>query len=142
MALSNKERVGRVLEALKAGLGPFVIREYRMTYTKKGYINEMDQVLASPSYPGLPAGAWADKASLLAALDTHGCLHLMWRRWNDIFQAKLGHTARSYVSELIGARNNWAHQAAFGNDEAYRIADTAARLLKMVTAPDQAAYVG
>ena len=142
MALSNKERVGRVLEALKAGLGPFVIREYRMTYTKKGHVNEMDQVLASPGYPGLPAGAWADKASLLAALDTHGCLHLMWRRWNEIFQAKLGHTARSYVSEMISARNNWAHQAAFGNDEAYRIADTAARLLKMVSAPEQAAYAG
>jgi hypothetical protein len=50
--------------------------------------------------------------------------------------------ARSYVSEMIEARNNWAHQATFSNDEAYRIANTAARLLQMVTAPEQAAYVG
>jgi hypothetical protein len=130
------------LEALKDGLGPFILREYRTIYTPQGYVNEMDSVLASPSYPGLPEEAWADEEALLAALDTHACLHLMWRRWNEVFQDKLGHTARSYVSEMIGARNNWAHQTAFTNDEAYRIADTAARLLKMVTAPEQAAYVG
>lgn len=35
MALSNKERVGRGLDALKAGLAPFVIREYRMVYKKR-----------------------------------------------------------------------------------------------------------
>ncbi|MDY6878338.1 MAG: DUF499 domain-containing protein [Chloroflexota bacterium] len=142
MALSNKERVGRVLEALKDGLGPFILREFRTVYSQRGYINEIDNTLASPGYPGLPDAALSDDQALLAALDTHGCLHLMWRRWNDVFQDKLGHTARSYVSEMIGARNNWAHQGAFSNDEAYRIADTAARLLKMVTAPEQAAYVG
>ncbi len=142
MALSNRERVGRVLEALQDGLRPFILREYRTVYTPHGSVNEMDSVLASPSYPGLPDEAWADDKALLAALDTHACLHLMWRRWNEVFQEKLGHVGRSYVSEMIEARNNWAHQAAFSNDEAYRIADTAARLLKMVSAPEQASDVG
>ena len=142
MALSNRECVGRVLEALKDGLGPFILREFRTVYSQQGYANEIDATLASPGYPGLPDEALSDDQVLLAALDTHGCLHLMWRRWNDVFQDKLGHTARSYVSEMIGARNAWAHQGSFSNDEAYRIADTAARLLNMVTAPEQAAYVG
>jgi len=141
MALSNKERVGRVLEALKDGLGPFTLREYRTVYTQKGYVSEIDAVLASPSHPGLPGEVWSDQGALLAALDTQGCLNLMWRRWNDVFQDKLGHVGRSYVSEMIEARNNWAHQAAFSNDQAYRIADTAARLLKMVSAGEEAAYV-
>jgi len=130
------------LEALKDGLGPFILREFRTVYSQRGYVNEIDTVLATPGYSGLPDAALSDDQALLAALDTHGCLHLMWRRWNDVFQDKLGHAARSYVSEMIGARNNWAHQSSFSNDEAYRIADTAARLLKMVTAPEQAAYVG
>jgi len=142
MALSNRERVGRVLEALKDGLGPFILREFRTVYSQRGYANEIDAVLASPGYPGLPDEAFSDDRALLAALDTHGCLHLMWRRWGEVFQDKLGHVARSYVSEMIEARNRWAHQNAFSNDEAYRVADTAARLLQMVTAPEQAAYVG
>ncbi|MBK7919048.1 MAG: DUF499 domain-containing protein [Chloroflexi bacterium] len=65
----------------------------------------------------------------------------MWRRWNDVFQDKLGHSGRSYVSELLQARNDWAHQKPFSNDEAYRVADTASRLLKMVSAGDKAAQV-
>jgi hypothetical protein len=31
---------------------------------------------------------------------------------------------------MLKARNGWAHQRAFGNGKAYRIADTAARLLE------------
>jgi hypothetical protein len=141
MALSNRERVGRVLEALKEGLAPFILREYRTAFTERGYVNEMDTALVTASYPGLPEEAWTSDEALLQELDVHSCLHLMWRRWNDAFQEKLGHVGRSYVSEMIEARNNWAHQAGLSNDEAYRIADTAARLLKMVTAAEQAAEV-
>ncbi len=140
MALSNRERVGRIMQALKDGLAPFIIREYRQTYGQR-YGEEMDAALATPGYPGLPADAWTSTEALLDALDAHACLHLMWRRWNDVFQEKLGHVGRSYVSEMIEARNNWAHQAAFSNDEAYRIADTAARLLRMVSAAPEAARV-
>lgn len=141
MALSNRERVGRVLEALKGGLGPFVLREYRTAYTANGYVNEIDTVLATPGYPGLPQAAWSGEAALIAALDTQACLNLLWRRWNDLFQDKLGHVGRSYTSEMIEARNEWAHQGTFSNDQAYRVADTAGRLLKMVSAGEQAAQV-
>jgi predicted AAA+ superfamily ATPase len=140
MALSNKERIGRVLDALRDGLAPFIVREYRMTF-KNSYVDEISYALSSSSHPGLPEQAWSDEDALLEALDTQGCLNLMWRRWNEAFQDKLGHVARSYISEMIEARNRWAHQNAFSNDEAYRIADTAARLLKMVNAADQAAQV-
>ena len=140
MALSNKERVGRVLDALCDGLGPYIIREYRMVYKSKA-VDEMDNALRTGSYHGLPDEAWSEKDALLEALDLHGCLNLMWRRWMEVFQDKLGHVARSYVSELMEARNTWAHQGAFTNDAAYRAADTAARLLKMISAAEQAALV-
>jgi len=35
MAVSNHERVGKALELLKAGLGPFVEREFQNTYGER-----------------------------------------------------------------------------------------------------------
>ncbi len=139
MAISNRDRVGRIMDALREGLGPFVVREYRMIY-KKDFAREIGAVLTTDRYE-LPREAFADEQTLIDAIDTQGWLHLMWKRWNEVFQDKLGHVARSYTSEMIEARNNWAHQKAFTNDEAYRIADTASRLLRAVSAADQAAAV-
>ncbi|MGC9523052.1 MAG: DUF499 domain-containing protein [Anaerolineae bacterium] len=140
MALSNRERVGRILESLREGLLPFIVREYKSTFGDRALI-EMDDALGTPGHPGLPEEAWTDPAALSEVLDTHACLHLMWRRWNEVFQDKLGHVARSYVSEMIEARNNWAHDGAFTVDQAYRVADTATRLLKAVSAAEEAEAV-
>ncbi len=127
------------MDALREGLGPFVVREYRMVY-QRDFAREFDAVLTTDRYE-LPREAFADEQTLIGAIDTQGWLHLMWKRWNEVFQDKLGHVARSYTSEMIEARNAWAHQKAFTNDEAYRIADTASRLLRAVSAADQAAAV-
>ncbi|MBK8988277.1 MAG: DUF499 domain-containing protein [Chloroflexi bacterium] len=139
MALSNRERVGRVLETLKEGLAPFAVRECRMVY-KGDFAREIDAALTSNAYE-LPRNAFQDADTLINSLDVHNVLNLMWRRWNEVFQDKLGHTGRSYVSEMMQARNDWAHQKPFSNDAAYRMADTASRLLKMVSAGEQAAQV-
>ncbi len=140
MALSNRERVGRIMEALREGLAPFIVREYRTVYGQ-GTLGEMDAALSTASYPGIPAEAWQDDAALAASLDVAACLNLMWRRWNEVFMDKLGHNGRSYTSELMTARNAWAHQEAFTTDDAHRVADTAGRLLKAVSAADAAATV-
>ena len=140
MALSNRERVGRVLEQLTAGLAPFVIREYRMVY-KGEVVREIDAALTTGAYE-LPREAFKSVDTLVAALDTQNTLKLMINRWNEVFQTKLSYTGRSYVGELLTARNDWAHEKkAFTADEAYRVADTAGRLLKMVSAAEQAASV-
>ncbi len=49
MALSNRERVGRVLDALTAGLAPFIIREYKQYY-RSDYKQEIDRALTTYSY--------------------------------------------------------------------------------------------
>jgi hypothetical protein len=59
------------MEALKDGLGPFILREFRTVYSQRGYVNEIDNTLATPGYPGLPDAALSDDKALLAALDTH-----------------------------------------------------------------------
>ncbi|MCB8944346.1 MAG: ATP-binding protein [Ardenticatenaceae bacterium] len=139
MALSNRERVGRVLEGVNVGLAPFVVREYRMVY-RSDFMRTIDATLTTQAYE-LPRQAFDDVNTLIANLDVHNVLNLMLRNWREVFQDKLGHVGRSYVSELFNARNDWAHQKAFTNDEAYRVADTAVRLLKMVSAGEQAAQV-
>lgn len=140
MALSNKERVGRVLDTLREGLLPFILREYRATF-KGDFLREIDAALSTNTFDGLPPAAYTDETTLRNTLDTHACLNLMWRRWGDVFQDKLGHPGRAYISEMIQARNDWAHTGKFDNDQAYRIADTASRLLKMISAGDEAARV-
>ncbi len=139
MATTNRDRVARVMDLLKEGLGPFVLREYKMVY-RKDYGREIFEALRSERYEP-PQDAFESEDTLLAHLDVHGWLNLMWRRWNEVFSQKLGHAERAYVSLLMDARNKWAHQAAFSNDDAYHVADTAARLLGAISAGDQMAEV-
>jgi len=136
MAKSNRDRISEIMDALRDGLGPFVLREYRMTY-KKDFAREIDAVLTTNTHE-LPREAFNSIEALTAAIDTHGWLKLMWNQWNDVFREKLGFSERNYVSELMTARNDWAHQKSFTNDDAYRVADTATRLLQAIGAPRQA----
>jgi predicted AAA+ superfamily ATPase len=126
MAVSNHERVGKALELLKTGLGPFVEREIKSAMESKrldgqklrGYAD--DPVLANKPIPD-----W----------DVAGLLKLMWETWNEVFRKILGPAERSLVGELRGHRNKWAHQESFSSDDAYRALDSVGRLLVAVSAP-------
>ncbi len=143
MAISNRDRVARVMDLLKEGLGPYVLAEYKMAFKSKGYLQAVSDTLYSDAYelPQEVLTAMDIDAALLKAIDTQGWLKLMWFKWNDVFAQSLGHSERSYVSELMEARNAWAHQKAFNNDDAYRVADTAERLLRSVNRPREAEAV-
>ena len=125
MAITNHERVGKALELLKAGLGPFVEREIKAAIATnalsmekvKGFVD--DPILANKSI-----GEW-DAAALLK---------LMWETWNEVFRKTLGFAERSLVSEIRDWRNKWAHQEPFSSDDAYRALDSAGRLLSAVSA--------
>jgi predicted AAA+ superfamily ATPase len=125
MAITNHERVGKTMDLLKYGLGPFVQREFTNVYKDKagieaiGYLGE-DRLLAKKAIP-----EW----------DAAGLLKLMWEAWNDVFRRTLGPADRSLVSELRDLRNKWAHQQTFSSDDAYRALDSAGRLLNAVSAP-------
>ena len=74
--------------------------------------------------------------------DPHFLLKTMWRFWNDVFRQTLGHAERSLVSELMNARNDWAHRSKrFSSEDTYRILDSMHRLLEAVSAPDAAKTV-
>ena len=131
MAISNHERVGKALELLKGGLGPFVERELKSSYQGKAQAEACRLVGEDRLNAKNPIAAW-DAAALLK---------LMWEAWNDIFRRTLGPAERSLVQELRDHRNKWAHQQVFTSDDADRALDSMARLLTAVSAP-QADEIG
>ncbi len=125
MALSNHERVGKALDLLKTGLGPFVEREFENCYRERAHAEALrimgdDRLLAKQRPQDWDAAAQ---------------LKLMWEAWNDVFGRTLGRAERSLVSELRDQRNNWAHQKTFSGDDADRALDSTERLLTAVSAP-------
>jgi predicted AAA+ superfamily ATPase len=125
MAITNHERVGKAMELLKSGLGPFVDREFKSAYKDRA---------AAEASRFMGEDRLNAKRSL-ADWDAAPLLKLMWDSWNDVFRRTLGSAERSLVSELRDHRNKWAHQQAFSSDDAYRAFDSAGRLLTAVSAP-------
>ena len=125
MAITNHERVGKALELLKYGLGPFAEREYKNVFKDRAAA-EIRQLIADDRIN-------IDKS--VAEWDVAVLLKLMWDSWNTVFRLTLGHTERSLVSELREYRNKWAHQESFTSDNTYRALDSASRLLAAVSAP-------
>ena len=126
MAITNHERVGKALELLKAGLGPFVDREVKGALESRRLdAFKLRDYAEDPVLANKPTAEW----------DVAGLLKLMWETWNDVFRRILGPAERSLVGELRGHRNKWAHQESFSSDDAYRALDSVGRLLAAVSAP-------
>jgi predicted AAA+ superfamily ATPase len=125
MAITNHERVGKAMELLKSGLGPFVEREFKSIYKDRAAA-EVTKFLGDDRLNAKKAITDCDVAALLK---------LMWESWNEVFRLTLGPAERSLVNELRDHRNKWAHQHPFSGDDAYRALDSAGRLLTSVSAP-------
>ena len=63
MAITNHERVGKALDLLRAGLGPFAEREF-MGATRTSRRSRRSRTLARPDLAGKPISQW-DAAALL-----------------------------------------------------------------------------
>ena len=127
MAITNHERVGKALDLLKAGLGPFVEREIKSAVESR----KLDAAHPLHGYGG--DRGLGNKP--IPEQDVAGLLKLMWDTWHHVFREILGSAERSLVSELRGHRNKWAHQESFSSDDAYRALDSVGRLLAAVSAP-------
>src|SRR5262249_31002573 len=131
MAITNQERVGKAMDLLRAGLAPYVEREFtsqngtKAAEVARGYLDD-DRGVGKK-----PLGDW----------DVAALLKLMWESWNAVFGRTLGRAERSLVQELRDCRNKWAHQEPFSSDDADRALDSMTRLLTAVSAP-QADEVG
>jgi predicted AAA+ superfamily ATPase len=124
MAITNHERIGKMLDFLADGLKPFVEREL---------VGEFGANWARRVTEGFSSDLqWTDDST--PHLDIAAILRIMWDQWNLVFGKTLGRGERSIVSELRDVRNKWAHQNPFSSDDAYRALDSASRLLTAVSA--------
>src|SRR5918999_774675 len=128
MAISNRDKVGRGLESLRAGLAPFVERELRArlrgdwrSAVERGSRYEMRRDAGGEI-------VW----------DTSALFSAMLGQWDDVFRYTLGPPQRSLVHEIRTARNDWAHERSFSTDQTYRALDSMKLLLQAVSAGEQA----
>lgn len=130
MAISNYERVGKAMELLKSGVGPYVDRELQSAISEKRVTAEiLAPFMDDPNLKDKPPSKW----------DIAALLKFVFNSWNVIFGKTLGHAERSLVAELRTSRNAWAHQETFSSDDAYRVLDSSERLLNAVSATESEA---
>ena len=82
MAITNHERVGKALDLLKAGLGPFVEREIKEC---PGVAN-----IRCPSDCATTGKIACWGTSPIPEWDVAGLLKLMWETWNEVFRRDSG----------------------------------------------------
>src|SRR5688572_10090998 len=100
MAIANRERVGKGLDLLAAGLQPFAERELKEVHGG-GWLDAC-QASFRQARPGA-------KKNDAIHWDAQAILAIMWDQWNTVFNRTLGQADRSLVSELRDVRNKWAH---------------------------------
>ena len=129
MAVTNRDRVQRALDAVREGLAPFAERSLRSRLGRDWAVR-LDANWPFALSRG-PDGTvqWDSQAVLRAMSDN----------WQSVFRETLGHAERSWVSELREVRNAFAHEKPFSSEDTYRALDTAQRLLASVGASSQAA---
>ena len=145
MSAETSKFVQDILDAVRDGLGPFVLRQYKVRYSRKEYLTRL-QV-------NLSLDALEDEAQALEDLDFSAWRKAIEAEWDEIFSNRLGHrtsrintspdaiNARNFLYELQNARNRWAHpsrNSSFSAEDTFRLADTATRLLLIVKAKEEA----
>ena len=127
MATTNQERVDKALDLLETGLGPFVEREVQGALkTHRVDTQALPRFVDDPRLGG----------RRVTECDVNALLKLMWETWNEGFCPVLGPAERGFVGELRGHRIRWAHQEPLSSDDAYRVLDTANRLLAALSAAE------
>ena len=131
---TNHQRVTEGFDILTGVLAPYVARELRARYEDEWWDQGVLRILYDDQKRDLPRGG--EDAELEAALDPHRCLILIDAQWNDLFRRKLGRDHRTWVKELIPARNKWAHKGLIdtADEDAWRTLDTMTRLVEQMDA--------
>lgn len=129
MAIPNKERVGRALDQLRAGLIPYVERELKQKLGAR-WEDELGKRIQIRSTKG--ALHW----------DVQSLLKTMNELWRDVFERQLDKYERNLVHELIEIRNRYAHDHTFNSEDTDRTLDSIQRLLQSVGATTEAGEVG
>lgn len=125
-ALTNKERVGRALDLVASGLGPWMVA---MLHSKYGddWVSEVGQTAGLTGRDSTPK--LADPAYLFWAFD---------KQWHAVFKDVLSYEDRRAASALWDARKEWAHGERIPTERTERVLMDAEHLLRSIGAVEQA----
>src|SRR3954453_14989869 len=136
MALSNRDRIGRMFELVAPALDDFIPGAVAAqlkpgaSWTVFVQLKDEKKGIDGKEYDRL------DPQVQLRML-TENIPHNLKAGWFP-FDDAIGRVGQGYSKELREARNDWAHNKSFTDDDAYRCLDTAERLLSTIGAPEVA----
>jgi hypothetical protein len=133
MAISNRDRVGKMFELLAPALDDFIARAVTSELTDGASWSAL--VAMKDNKKGIEGKEYdrLDPQVQLRML-TENIPHNLKPGWYP-FDDAIGRVGQGYAKELREARNDWAHNKSFTDDDAYRCLDTSERLLGAIGAP-------
>ena len=129
MALSNRDRIGKMFELLAPALDDYISSVIGAVDPTVGaqWIKLLE---ARDGDSGRAYDPLDPSAQLRMLTDSSVTTHVK-PRWYP-FSDTLGRIGEAFATELKNARNTWAHNGSFSDDDAYRILDTAERLVGLI----------
>jgi len=129
MALSNRDRIGKMFELLAPALDDYISSVIGAVDPAVG-AQWIKLIEARDGDSGRAYDPLDPSAQLRMLTDASITTHVK-PRWYP-FSDTLGRIGEAFDTELKNARNPWAHNGSFTDDDAYRILDTAERLVGLI----------
>jgi predicted AAA+ superfamily ATPase len=135
VATSNRDRIGKMFELLAPPLDAFIAGAVEpklkgQPWTALVALKDKSNGIPDRDYERLDP-------QVQLRMITENIPNAIQKGWYP-FSDQLSPAQRSFTSELRDARNTWAHNGSFSDDDAYRCLDTAERLLVAIGAPSAA----
>ncbi len=134
MALSNRDRVGKMFEIIAPALDDYISSVIGAVDASAG-ANWVQLVAAKDGHAGKVYDP-LDPQVQLRILTESAITTNVKPRWYP-FSDTLGRVGEAFATELKNARNTWAHNGSFTDDDAYRVLDTAERLMRLLSKPGE-----
>lgn len=133
MALSNRDRINRMFEVIAPALDDFISSVIGQGDPALGaawpkLVQNKDSKNGAPSTKTYEPLDPQVQLRMLTEGNITGGFRKGWYPFNEA----LGKAGESFSIELREARNTWAHNGSFSDDDAYRTLDTAERLLRLI----------
>jgi predicted AAA+ superfamily ATPase len=138
MAVSNRDRIGKLFEVMSPALDDYISSVIGAVDPSAG-ANWVQLVAAKDGHAGKVYDP-LDPQVQLRMLTESSITTNVKPRWYP-FSDTLGRVGEAFATELKNARNTWAHNGSFTDDDAYRALDTAERLMTLLGKPSEADQV-
>jgi predicted AAA+ superfamily ATPase len=125
-SLTNKERVGRALDLVAEGLGPWMSTQLQSTYGDN-WATEVGRTAGLTGRDTSPNQS--DPAYLFWAFD---------KQWHAVFKNQLSFEDKRAVSALWDARKEWAHGERISSERTERVLMDGEHILRSIGAVQQA----